>query len=114
MAHHHEKPGGPLAILAIVAAVALFFILMGSIYFYRGAVLRRKELETQRVLAQRLADQRAYERDLLTTTSLVDTGQQLIRIPIDRAIFLQAAQPRPPVVSHTTTTTTPTQSEIPN
>lgn len=104
MADTSQPQNTRIILAAIFASVLLFFIGIGLTWVFNRVKQNEIHVKVELAPAVDLQNLRNYEAETLFSYGMVDKVRNVVRIPIDRAIELEAR--RPWRLDETLTTTT--------
>lgn len=95
-----------IILVAIFSCVLLFFLSVGLIYMFQRVTQSQIHQKVELAPAVDLQNMRNYEAEQLHSYAYVNRDQRVVRIPIERAIELEARRPWR-LDAHLTTATAP-------
>lgn len=90
MADIHEPKNTLIIIYGVVSCIVLFFIIVGLLYYFQRVQNWETHVKVELAPAVELRKLRDYESATLNQYEYVNKDQKIVRIPIGRAMELEA------------------------
>lgn len=89
---HAEPDSGMIAVIGIVASLLLFFAVMGMMFYFHYFQSREFARKVEEAPMTLIREIRAEEDERLNQYAWLSDAREQVRIPIDRAMELEATQ----------------------